>query len=69
MTCQVLVSKEDDWFVATDVASNVASQGHDISSALDNLREALELYYEDIEEIPENSPAFFTTLEVNIHAL
>ena len=64
MTCQVLVTKEDNWYVAKDIASGVASQGHDISSALENLKEAVELYYEDSTDIPSPVPAFLTTLEV-----
>ena len=69
MTCQVLVTKEENWYVATDITSGVASQGHDISSALDNLKEAVELYYEDSNDIPDQTPAFLTTLEVSAHAI
>lgn len=43
----VIISKEDKWYVAKDINSGVASQGHDVESALNNLKEALELYYED----------------------
>ena len=47
MTCQVIVTQEENWFVATDIGTNVASQGKSIADALSNLKEALELYYED----------------------
>ena len=46
MTCQVYVTKEENWYVATDIASSVASQGKTMEEALANLKEALELYYE-----------------------
>ena len=68
MTRQVIVTKEDDWFVATDIVSHVASQGKTIEKALANLKEALELYYEDDDAIDnaneEMQTAFLTTLEV-----
>ncbi len=47
MTCQVIVTQEENWFVATDLATNIASQGKSIAESLDNLKEALELYYEE----------------------
>ncbi len=65
MTCQVIVTQEENWFVATDISTNVASQGKNIADALANLKEALELYYEDGHETEERYPAFLTTLEVS----
>ena len=64
MTCQVIVTQEDNWFVATNISTNVASQGKTISEALANLKEALELYYEDEHKVEERYPAFLTTLEI-----
>ena len=60
----VVVQKEDNWYVAKCLENSVASQGKTIEESIDNLREALELYYEDI--IPEslNTPTFVTTMEV-----
>ncbi|WP_269853601.1 type II toxin-antitoxin system HicB family antitoxin [Streptomyces sp. RPT161] len=46
------VTHEDDWYVARCLQVEVASQGKTIEEALDNLREALELYFED-EPAPE----------------
>lgn len=40
----VVVQKEDKWYVAKCLDNNVASQGKTIESALDNLKEALELF-------------------------
>lgn len=42
-----IVWKEDKWFVAKALEVEVASQGETESEALDNLKEALELYFED----------------------
>ena len=47
MTCQVVVTQEENWFVATDTTTNIASQGKSIAESLNNLKEALELYHED----------------------
>lgn len=64
MTCNVYIIKDDDWYVATDIASSVASQGKTMEESLANLKEALELYYEDNPVDDNRTPAFFTTLEV-----
>jgi len=40
------VWREGDWYVAHCLDVDVASQGTDETGALDNLREALELYSE-----------------------
>ena len=45
----VVVQKEEDWYVAKCLDNNVASQGKTIEESLKNLKEALELYYENEE--------------------
>lgn len=40
------VWKEGDWYVAQCLEIDVASQGETEDEALDNLREALDLYFE-----------------------
>lgn len=47
MVCPVILTEEEEWIVATDVTTGIASQGKNKKEALENLREALELYYED----------------------
>ena len=64
MTRQVVITKEEKYYVATDIASGVASQGLSVEEAMDNLKEALELYYEDDNAPDDTYPAFLTTLEV-----
>ena len=38
--------EEDDWFIAQCLEVDIASQGESEEAALDNLIEALELYFE-----------------------
>ena len=52
---QVNITEEENWIVATDKKTNVASQGKAIQEALDNLKEALELFYEEKKTIKEAS--------------
>lgn len=61
----VVIEKEEDWYVAKCIDNNVASQGNTIEEALKNLKEAIELYYEDEEPIKPKD-IFVTTLEVLI---
>jgi predicted RNase H-like HicB family nuclease len=46
-----IVWKEDKWFVAKSLEVEVASQGRTEAEALKNLKEALELYFEDQTEV------------------
>ena len=62
----VLIEKEENWFVATSVETSVASQGKSINEAMDNLREALELYFEDNAPIEINRQIFVTTMEIAV---
>ncbi len=50
MRVRVIVWREEDMYVAREVATGVTSQGKTVEEALENLREALELY---LEEVPE----------------
>ena len=45
-----VVYQEDDGFVARCLDVNVASEGDTEPEAIDNLREALELYFEDTDD-------------------
>ena len=61
----VIIQKEENWYVAKCLDNNVASQGKTIEEAMQNLKEALELFFQDEEpNIPKN--IFITTLEVVI---
>lgn len=62
--CTVLIQKEESWYVATDISSGVASQGKSLEESIENLKEALSLYYEDNVPQEENANYFITTMEV-----
>ncbi len=47
------ITQEGAWFVARCLEVEVASQGRSAEESLANLREALELYFED-EPLPQN---------------
>jgi len=61
----VIVQKEEKWYVAKCLDNNIASQGKTIEEALENLKEALELYAQSEEaEVPKQM--LITTLEVAV---
>ena len=47
MRLTAAITHEAPWYVARCLEVEVASQGETVGEALDNLREALELYFED----------------------
>jgi predicted RNase H-like HicB family nuclease len=59
-------TKSDYWFVANCVENNIASQGKTIDEALENLKEAIGLYYENEYTVPEPSQVYVTTLDMAI---
>ena len=67
MLYTAVIRREDEWYVAECPEIGTASQGETIEAALDNLREATELY---LEEFPakEVSHPIFATFEVPAHA-
>ena len=62
----VIVQKDEAWYVAVCVDNSVASQGKTIEEAIDNLKEALELYYEDEPLYESPVPAMLTSVEVAV---
>lgn len=61
----VIVQKEEKWYVAKCLDNNVASQGKTIEESLNNLKEALELYVQS-EQQEKPKQMLITTLEVAI---
>jgi len=64
-----VIEKEDDWYVSLCPELDVASQGKTIEEALSNLKEAVELYLEEMgsKYVPKpkaDSAPFVTTFEV-----
>jgi len=45
----IKIEPEENWYVATCLENNIASQGKTIEEAMANLKEAISLYYEDEE--------------------
>ena len=66
MRFNVIVQKDDSWYVAKCIDNSVASQGKSVEEALGNLKEALELYYEDEPLYDMPVPALLTSLEVAV---
>jgi len=61
-----LIQKEENWYVAKCAENNVASQGKTLEESLENLKEAVELYYED-NQVPEAAmPVFVSMMEVSL---
>ena len=61
----VIIQKEENWYVAKCLDNNIASQGTTIEEAMENLKEALELYMQD-EKPVQPKEIFITTLEVAV---
>jgi predicted RNase H-like HicB family nuclease len=59
------ITHEDSWYVARCLEVEVTSQGETVEGALANLKEALELYFED-EAMPDNlEPPIIATLSLS----
>jgi predicted RNase H-like HicB family nuclease len=59
------VTHEGDWYVARCLQVEVTSQGTTIEESLGNLREALELYFED-EPVPEVYEVITAPIEIRV---
>lgn len=65
MRLTAAITHEGDWYVARCLDVEVTSQGESVEDALANLREALELYFED-EQPPANlEPPIIATVELS----
>jgi predicted RNase H-like HicB family nuclease len=49
----VVIWKEEDMFVVKEVFTGVTTQGKTIEEALENIKEAVELYLEELPELKE----------------
>jgi predicted RNase H-like HicB family nuclease len=63
-TFTAVIHKEDDLYVADCPEVGTVSQGYTIEEALANLKEATELYLEEVP-LPNVSRPLLTTFEVN----
>ena len=66
----IRIEKEEGWYVATCFENNIASQGKTIDEAMENIKEAISLYYEDETNKEElnfkNEQVYITTLEMTL---
>lgn len=71
MRFSVIITKEENWYVARCPELNVTSQGKSFEEAKANLKEAIELYIESFgtADIPrEKEPPIWTSVEISPHA-
>ena len=59
------VTREDPFYVARCLEVEVASQGATVEEALANLKEALELYFEDAAPPEGLEPPIIATVELS----
>ena len=62
----IAITQSENWYVAKCLENSVVSQGKNMAEALSNLKEALELYYEDNDDVPIAQPTFITTMEIAV---
>ena len=67
MQVTAILTPEDDGYVAYNPETGTASQGDTIEEALANLRETVELYFED-QPMPSGRPALVTSITITEHA-
>ena len=65
----IQIHKEDKYFVAVDLVTNVADQGLTEEEAVANLKKGLEEHYQILMELaPKDRKISFLELEVEKHA-
>ena len=60
------ITKEGKFYVARCLEVEVTSQGESIDEALHNLREALELYYEDQVDVEVPTAPIIAPLDIEV---
>ena len=63
----VVITQENEWYIARCVEIDVISQGHSVEESLRNVKEAIQLYIESFgcEDVPlVEEPPFVTSVEV-----
>jgi predicted RNase H-like HicB family nuclease len=66
-TLTAVIHREDDWLVAECPEIGTASQGRTLEEAVANLKEATELYLEEVKAIPQGR-SVITTFEAAVNA-
>ncbi|MEW6226535.1 MAG: type II toxin-antitoxin system HicB family antitoxin [Bacillota bacterium] len=60
------VTKEGNWYVARCIEVEVTSQGRTVEEALENLKEALELYFEGEDSLPDVAAPIIAPVEISL---
>ncbi|GAB3914699.1 hypothetical protein GCM10029964_126630 [Kibdelosporangium lantanae] len=63
-TLTAAVHQEEDWYIAQCLEVDVASQGQSIEEALASLREAVELYLDEVPEPAITATPLVTSFQV-----
>jgi predicted RNase H-like HicB family nuclease len=63
-TLTAAVHQEEDWYIAQCLEIDVASQGRSIEEALASLREAVELYLNEVPEPDITATPLVTSFQV-----
>ena len=66
-TYTAIIHKEEDIYVADCPETGTVSQGYSVSEAIDNLKEATELYLEEFPA-PKTQKPIMTSFEVAVNA-
>jgi len=64
MRLTAAITHEASWYVARCLDVEVASQGETVEEALANLREALELYFEDAPMPDLSEPPIIASVDI-----
>lgn len=64
MRLTAIVTHKGALFVARCAEVEVTSQGRTVEESLENLREALELYFED-EPLPQTAPPIIAPIDIH----
>ena len=65
-TLTAVIHQEDKWYVAECPETGTASQGTTLEEVIENLKEATELYLEEVGSLPYKR-SVITTFEASIH--
>ena len=66
-TLTAVIHQEEKWYVAECPETGTVSQGTTLEEAIENLKEATELYLEEVGVLPYKR-SVITTFEASIHA-
>lgn len=64
----ILMEAEEGGYIAYNPETGTTTQGESIHEALDNLREATELYLEEFPHFSVITPPLITTIQIPAHA-